>query len=219
MKSDINTIFFDIDGTLVEEISWKVLTDKLGADFNMVIKYLYQLRKNEIDIQTANDLVTKCWVETGNATRKNVQRIFDEIEVRAEAFEVIATLQSKYKVVVISGSMDLYVETISKKLGVSDWFSNTKLLWDNNGDLSGIDYKVDQAGLKLNQVKNFASLHNHTLDQYAIIGDGDSDEQLLKELGMPILYPNSNTPKEILDSVKIKINNLFDLLKMLDKSS
>ncbi len=214
ITNKISTIFFDIDGTLAEETSWLVLTSKLGADNAVIIKYLSQLKKGEIDLPTANRLVTEHWVETGNAKKEIFERIFTEINIRPEARKVIHALGKKYKVIVISGSMDLYVKSIADRLNLTEYFYNSQLNWDENDNLQAIDYIPDQAQHKLNQVNEYAKKHDEELENYAIVGDGDSDEVLLKNLGLPILFPNNTTPQELHETVQIKIKNLNDLLEI-----
>lgn len=86
----------------------------------------------------------------------------------------------------MSGAVDLYVQVVAKKLGVTDWYANTELVWNDEGNLIDFNYYVDQAEKKLEQFNTYLAKNNLDKNRCAVVGDGDSDIALFRELSFSI---------------------------------
>ena len=109
--------------------------------------------------------------------------------------------------------MDLYVKSVATKLGVSEYYWNTDLTWDTNGNLVDMDYKVNQSEFKFIQFQEFTKEHNLNNNDCVVVGDSDNDVILFKRVkGISV---NSNLHSE-LDFLAFKnITNLLELKEII----
>lgn len=211
----IKAVILDIGGTLSPDNSWVTLTEKLGASIETLFEHLYDLRAGKTSEAQASKLVTKLWSDTGKANKSNILKIYDETQLHKESKSIINYLKTKYKVCVISGTTDLYVQIIAKMLNINDFYWNTEMFFDQNDRLLGLDYRVDQPTLKLDQFMEWAKKNNINPEETAVIGDGDSDIKLFEKLGLPILLITKYNIDELKKYAKYEINSLSELKAIL----
>jgi len=109
--------------------------------------------------------------------------IFKSWDLKPDALETVEYLRSKgYRLCIVSGPVDLYVGVVAEKLGITDYYANTELLFDVNGSLVDFNYYRDQAEKKLEHLTVFLKKSNLTKEECVIIGNGDSDVLLFREL-------------------------------------
>ncbi len=182
MNDTIKTVILDIDGTLSTEVSWLQLTQSLGASREEHIQIFERFTKNEIDYPTAKTILIDLWKSTGKANRESMTQIFYSWKLKDDALDVVEYLKTKYKVCLMSGSVDLYVRVVAEKLSVSDWYANTELVFDENDNLIDFNYFRNQAEKKLQHLDEYLTKNNLSKEACVIIGNGDSDIALFKEL-------------------------------------
>ena len=152
-KRNVKVIIFDIDGTLSSEVSWLKLTEGLGASANKHAEIFNKYLKREITYKKAKGNLIKLWHSTGNANKKYMTNIFNSWKLKEDAREVIEYLKKYYKILLISGSVDLYVKTVAEKLGIEDWYANSIIDWDLKGNLIDFHYFRNQAAKKIGTVQ------------------------------------------------------------------
>lgn len=210
----IKVIIFDIDGTLTDEVSWLKLTESLGASRSRHEQIYNEFKEGKLPYTEAKAQLIKLWLSTGNANRSSLSNIFLSWKLRDDAEEIVKYLKTKYTVILISGSVDLYVETIAKKLDISDWYANTTLIWDDEREICDFDYKVDQAETKLSHLDSYLASSGYTKENCLIIGDGENDIALFEALPFGILIKGISNP--VLENLSWKmINNLSELKEIL----
>jgi HAD superfamily phosphoserine phosphatase-like hydrolase len=182
LRKEVDTIILDVDGTLSEEVSWLKITESLGASPNEHASLFDQFKKGRISYSEAKAKLIKLWQATGNANKDFMEKTCRTWSLRKDANEIVDYLKRTYKVCLISGAIDLYVKIVAEKLGVPDWFANTELIWDEQGNLTDFNYYPDQAQKKLEQFRKFISQKGLNEKKCAIVGDGDSDIVLFREL-------------------------------------
>lgn len=212
---NIKAVILDIDGTLAKYNSWVTLTEKLGADVSLLLQYLKDLRKGIITLEEANSAVVQLWVETGKASKENILKIYEETEFNSDVDSIHKYLSSKYKLCLISGTTDLYVQTIAKRLNIRDYYWNTKMSFNDLGYLKKINYITDQSNLKMEQFTEWANKNSLKMEECAIIGDGDSDKLLLEKLGLPILIISKYTDDQLKKDVKLQISSISEIKSIL----
>jgi len=92
--------------------------------------------------------------------------------------------------------MDLYAQTVASKLGVDQWHANTTLHWDDEGNLYDMDYELNQADKKLEQLAQFCGENGLDVQDCVVIGDGENDEKLFEACKRGVLIgtdPESET--------------------------
>ena len=211
---EIKAVILDIDGTLAPGTSWTRLTRDLGASTDQHLKIFEEFTEGRITYEDAVGQLLKLWRATGKATKQDFQAIFENWPLREESKEVVDFLKSKgYIVVKITGSMDLYAEVVAKKLGISFYYANTGLVWDNEGKLVDFHYFKDQAGKKVEQLLQFCREQGLSPEDCVVVGDGINDIELFKlTRGVALKSPNSAEIEKIAWKT---IDNLSELKEAL----
>ncbi len=192
----VRAVIFDIDGTLSPEISWLSLTRDLGGSVDSHIG-IYQAYKNgETTYEQSKQELITLWQSTGNANKPFFQALFERWPLVDGVEDIASNTQERFVVCLITGSMDLYAETVARKLGVSEWHANTTLHWDEDGNLADMDYTLDQSQMKLEQFLGFCSAHQLEPEQCVVVGDSDNDVSLFEESGHGVAV-GSEIPKAL----------------------
>lgn len=124
-----------------------------------------------------------------------MEKMFRFWNLKEDAEDTVDYLKNAYRVCLISGAVDLYVQIVAGKLGVADWYANTELVWNENGKLIDFHYYADQAGKKLEQFEEFIKKYRLEKDKCAVVGDGDSDLVLFRELHHGIAVNKNPNPE------------------------
>jgi HAD superfamily phosphoserine phosphatase-like hydrolase len=189
-------VVLDIDGTLSPGVSWLALTRGLGASDEQHIQIYKDYQKGKTDYSTSKRELIDLWRATGNANRAFFGQLFDSLPLDSAAEKVVQTAKIGRTVCLITGSMDMYAETVARKLGVDHWYANTTLHWDDQGNLGDMDYELDQAGRKLEQYTQFCNENGLDVESCLVLGDGENDEKLFEVCKRGVLIggdPESHT--------------------------
>jgi HAD superfamily phosphoserine phosphatase-like hydrolase len=174
--SRFTTVIFDVDGTLTPQTSWEALTEALGCPVKHLRSIYLNHKNGEIDSVTAERQVLELWCRTGPPTRDELLDIFSSFPMRPEAGELIGWLKDRgYKLCIISGSMDLYVYSIALRLGVTEYFFNTELVFNEREKLVDLNYHLNQSNKKVEQLKQYLGQHKIALHEVAVVGNGAND--------------------------------------------
>lgn len=194
---DFEVVGFDIDETFAPSISWQLLTVGLGASLEEHLGFYEDLKRGKITLVQAQDKLVNLWQQTGNANRGFMKDLFEKREIYPASFKTVKYLQARgYKLVIISGGVDLYVETIAKRLGITDFYANTKLIWEGD-DLVGMEYELDQAGKKLEQLKGYLAKVGVSKDKCVFVGDSDNDKLVMAYTGHGVLVRTLDYSPEV----------------------
>lgn len=173
-------VVFDIDGTLSPDISWLALTRDLGAPVEQHVQIYTDYKSGKIDYPTSKSQLIELWRATGNANKAFFAQLFDALPLDPAAEKVVEVAKASRIACLITGSMDLYAETVARKLGIENWYANTTLHWDAEGKLVDMDYELNQAAKKLEQFGEFCGAHALEAQDCLIVGDGENDELLFE---------------------------------------
>lgn len=180
-------VVFDIDGTLSPEVSWLALTRDLGAPVERHIQIYQDYKNGVIDYPASKTQLIDLWRATGNANKTFFVQLFNAISLDSAAEKVVRSAKVDRIVCLITGSMDLYAEAVAKKLGVDQWYANTTLHWDVDGNLIDVDYELNQAAKKLEQFGEFCQANNLKMQSCLVVGDGENDELLFEACDRGVL--------------------------------
>ena len=212
----ITSVILDLDQTLtIDQASWLQFTDLLGADFNIHQNIYNRFRDGQIGYESAKKELIGLWKSSSPLDRESIRDIFNRIELRPGAFDAIQYLRSKYNTCIISGAIDVFVELISEKLGVRDYYASTKFLFSEENILVDFEYKLSRGEEKLIFLKNYLSKYEISSHECCAIGDGDSDMPIFEEVGFPILYIATETTEENKKKIKTHLNSWNDITKVL----
>lgn len=184
-------IFFDLDGTLTPGSTWLLLNQRLGITPEED-KYLFeQYLDQKLEYNNWTKELFRIHQSRGQVTKNELVSFIETIELRPDALSTIQTLQSKgYTVVLVSGSVDLIVEEMAKRLGIVEWLACSQLAFDEKGTLSDIISTGDEADSKLGLVLNYLSHHNLSPADAVAVGDGGNEWELFKVMKGVLLGAN-----------------------------
>jgi HAD superfamily phosphoserine phosphatase-like hydrolase len=211
LKGKVSTIILDVDETLSDEVSWYKLTNGLGASSNRHAVIFEKFTKGELSYRDAKERLIKLWQSTGKANKEYMKGMFHSWKLRKGARKIVDYLRNKYRLCLISGAVDLYVQIVSEKLEITDWYANTELVWDKQDKLVDFHYFEDQAQKKLEQFKEYIKLNKIDRDRCAVVGNGDSDLALFKHLKYGIEV--NSTPSLVLQGLSFKTVDKLEKLK------
>jgi phosphoserine phosphatase len=213
---EIKAIILDLDQTLTTDTaSWLQFTKLLGADFTVHTDIYNRFRAGEISYKLAKSELISLWKSTSELDRTSIENIFKKVELRDGAIEAVQYLKQKYKICIISGAIDVFVEIISEKLGVKDRYASTKFTFDDNDTLIDFQYTLSRGEEKVKFFKDFCLKNNLSPKECVAIGDGDSDVPIFQEVGFPILFVAQETSPELIETTEKKINNWNEIQRYL----
>ena len=199
--SNVELVFFDMDGVLTDTISsWKHIHDYFGtSNERSVDEYL---RGNIDDLEFIKRDVA-LWKKNGRFTSKYVlQDILNEIHLMNGAKQCILFLNTKkVKTAIVSAGLDILAEKIAKELGINYIFANG-VKTDKNGTLTGEGTLKVQLMYKDKNVRNLAKKLNIPLEKCAAIGNSCFDVPMFETCGMGIAFnPDDDCVRESADIV------------------
>lgn len=196
MKSkEVETIIFDVDGTLSDEVSWLKLTDGLGASSKTHKQIFAKFKSGKLSYSKAKHKLILLWQNTKNANKPYMKKMFHSWRLKEDAHEIINYLKRSYRICLISGAVDLYIRVVAEKLGVVDWYANTELVWDESGNLVDFHYFTNQSQKKIKHLNKYVAKYDLDINRCAVVGDGDSDIALFKKLPYGIAVNKNSYPE------------------------
>lgn len=215
-QPEIKAVILDLDQTLTtDEASWLQFTELLGADKVKHTEIFEKFKSGELSYPAAKTELISLWRDVNNLDRKSIEQIFAKVEFREGAAEAVAYLKTKYKLCIISGAIDVFVEVAAQKLGIEDKYSTTKFKFDSEDKLVDFDYKLSRGEDKLQFFEDFCRKHNIDPKECAAIGDGDSDMPIFSKVGLPILFLAAETTKEQKKKVKVHLEDWNEIQGLL----
>lgn len=207
-------IIFDIDGTLCPEISWTALTAGLGASVAKHLTIYERYKCGVIDYPTSRQQLLALWHATGHANRQEFTRLLAHWRLYPGIKAAVKILARHYRLGLISGSFDIWVETVARRLRIRDWYANTTLSWDAQGELITYDYVLDQAGKKQEQLLDFCARYNLHPADCMVVGDSDNDQALFELTGRGIAI--GNVPAELRHAASHELKSVTQLPRLLE---
>ena len=211
---NIKLVCFDVDETLVNGTSWWMLTKALGCSLENASEIFNQAKEGKISFREGERLFTKMFQESSNATREFIKNFFESIDVKPEARDLISYLKEKeYLIYLISRAIDIYVESVARKLGADGFYANSFLEFNNKGILQNIHYRENQAEVKLEQLQDLIGKVGININQVVCIGDSENDIEIFKATKHGIAVSTSD---EELKKVSWKsVNSLSEIKNIL----
>lgn len=183
MLEKIKLICFDVDGTLVDGNSWLILAEGLGCSPKDAFDIFNRARKGEISFIEGERLLTRMYRDSGNANNRFIKNLFSSVEVKIGSRDLISYLKKReYLIYLISGAIDVYVESVAKKLNLDGFYANSFLEFDDKDVLRRINYRDKQGEVKVKQMQDLIRKLNINSDQVAFVGDSENDVEIFKNI-------------------------------------
>ncbi len=182
-------ICFDLDGTLVDETIyiWSTFHEHFQTDRDKRVRAKEDFYAGRIsyDEWFANDL--ELLADSG-ADRVAMTSLIEGLPPMPGALETVQTLSRRgHKVAIISGSVDLVVQTVFPSLHF-DYVLINKLFFDETGQLSGGEptpYDIDR---KADGLRALAAREGLEASQVAFVGDNENDVAVARAAGRAIAF-------------------------------
>ena len=215
-KNKIKVVVLDIDQTLtIDTASWLQFTNLLGTDSEIHTNIYNKFKEGKISYTKAKTQLISLWRCVSKLDRETIREIFKKIELREGAMEAVEYLKQKYKLCLISGAIDIFVDVISEKLGIEDKYASTKFIFDDRGILKDFKYKLSRGEEKVGYLHDFCDKYKVDPKNCAAIGDGESDVPIFNEVGLPVLFIAEETNERLKRSIKVQIRNWDEIYKYL----
>lgn len=186
-------VCFDVDGTLVDGVSWLLLTEGLGCSPQEHLDIFHQAKSGKISFIEGERMLTKMYHDGGNATKSSIKNIFKKVKLRSGAKPLIAYLKRRgYLIYLISGAIDIYVAEIADKLKADGFYANSSLEFDKSGVLQKIHYRDNQGEVKVEQLRAIIKRLGVPIKEVVFVGDSENDIEVFKETGKGIAVHSFN---------------------------
>lgn len=220
-KSRIKAVVLDVDNTLAPDNSWLKITRGLGASVVAHEQIFAEYVAGKITYKKAKNELLTIWRRTGNDNSSYWQKMFDSWELYPESYVLVDYLKARYEICLISGSVDMWISTVARKLKVNDWFANTRLIWQSGwgtggrgyGFLFDFDYSSKQAQKKVMQKNEFLTSKLLLDDQCVVVGDGANDKLLFEECASILV--GTNPHPDLVSLASIQVDSLKDVMNYL----
>lgn len=187
-------VIFDLNKTLIKETSWYEFNLAMGVT-ETEDETLYRLgpeKEGVLNYHEWIDLLKKIIVKRGKASRPNVEKVLLDYTFSDGAREVVDTLkQQGHPVAIVSGSFNIVVDDVARKLGIEHSYNNVYLAFGQDDMLEDILMTWDDIRFKPLLVQSVCRRFGvHPKDVY-YVGDGDNDGDIFDEtIGVAIQIPH-----------------------------
>ena len=210
-------ICFDVDGTLIEHpsgmIIWELLSLRFGGSAQVNRARYDRYMAGELSYDKWVELDVSDWIKEG-ATREQIIDVVREFQPNDGAVETVTALKKKgYPLSVVSGSLNVVIETLFPNHPFDDIFTN-HIYFDKEGRLSGWKATPFDIYGKPVAVKALARKYDTSTDRIAYIGDGENDVPLLDTVGYFVAFNPRSEELERRANRVIKNESMTRLLEI-----
>jgi len=215
----LKVFFFDVDGTITgpDKTAWDAIDDGLGVPTEKHMQILKEYRTKEISADDSISGIVKLWNSSGKATESNIKQILlAHQNYRRGALSFIRLLiKNGYKVVLLSGTPDIFLNIVLKKLKGAESHTHTTLEFDNNGKLKWFQYPEDASKEKREFLLQYIKQKGISLSECAVIGNGSNDVEIVKMVGFSAA-PKDGSREAVLENVDYVFDNYFGLRRKIE---
>ena len=208
-------IAFDIDGTLIHgperRTVWEVLNQRFTgrADQNSERYALY--RTGKLSYAEWVELDVTGWRDAG-ATRDDIVEAFGTLRLLPGTREALDALAAAgYRLVAISGTLDVMLETVLPDHPFEEVYSN-HLGFDESGAISHWRATPFDMEGKAKLLRAIAMREGFPLARCAFVGDSANDEWIAREAGFSIALNPDSERLERASNVIIRSDDLRAIL-------
>lgn len=210
-------VCFDLDGTLVDE------TIYIWSTFHEHFSTNAERRAKARDDFFAGRIPYRQWFENdlelldeAGATRGSMIELIKTLPVMPGAREVLAELRRQQrKIAVISGSVDLVVETLFADQQFDALLIN-RLHFDSSGRLTGGEPTPFDLEHKATGLRELASREGLAPSQVAFIGDNSNDISVARAAGRSIAFNCKSEDLARVADIVVEEHDLRAILEHLE---
>lgn len=205
-------IFIDLDGTLTLKSTWGLFNIRFGLTHEEDQELFDQYVAGTLTYKDWTTRLVELYKAHGVIHKKNILDFIEEIDFQPDALSTIQALQEKgYRLVVVSGSIDLFVEVLAQKLGINEYLACSQVFFDANDIFTNMTSLGDEAPAKLKLVTEYANTHGFKLENAYSIDDGGNGIELFKHT-KGILVGNNEKLKTLAWK---QVGNLSEIVELI----
>jgi phosphoserine phosphatase len=208
-------IAFDVDGTLVQEPNdrtvWEVLNQRFTGQAARNVERYARYRAGEISYAEWVELDVRGWQEAG-AKRQDLVAAFGALRLVDGARESLNALKrAGYRLVVISGTLDLMLHTLLPDPPFDDIYAN-HVGFDDEGNISHWRATPFDMEGKVEAFRAVAHAWGIPIARCAYVGDSANDIWVAREAGFTLAF-NPKSPELVaVADVTVRSSNLRSIL-------
>lgn len=209
--SKYKAVVFDLDGTLSPKNAWYELTSFLETDPALHLDIFQSYMDGVLKLEEAKQQLLSLWLKSKNAHKEPIQSFFAKLPLRENSKEIIDHLdKAGIETCLISSNVDVCVEEVAHRLGIKNWFSESKLIFDETGKLVDLIYTAEKYDTKLKYLIEYSTLLKIEMEECLTVGDGENDIVLFKETGGGLTI-GDNVPNDLKKYAIAHINDLIEV--------
>ncbi len=202
-------IVLDLNKTLIHENSWLDLNMAMGvtaAEDETLMKWA---EEGVISDVTGQSILCEIYKKRGDVSRDAIWKVISAYSYLPGAKDTVTKLiKDGYQIALISGAMDILVQSVAKELGVHHWRAANTFIFNENNMLTAIKSAPNDVEHKVTMLKEICTELNINPSECAAVGDGANDIGLFELTGHGVTFAGS----KIEASAEHVIDNLADLL-------
>jgi phosphoserine phosphatase len=214
MKYDL--ICFDVDGTLVDNLtfSWQLFHDYFQTDKHRREDAKNKFLEGKISYSQWAHHDLEMWKEAG-ATKRELLDALGILTPMPGAIKTLNELKRKgLKLAVISGSINIVLEKIIPEFRrLFDYVYLSKIKFDDNGNITGMDVTKFDMDNKADALKEIAYKLKISLDKCVFVGDYLNDLKAIEVAGLGIAFNSKEEKLKKVADIVIENKDLSEILK------
>lgn len=209
-------ICFDVDGTLIDETIyiWVTLHDAFGIPLSVRKKHQEAYLSGIITYAEWFGLDLLEWQKSGKRKSDLVQ-VIGKLKPMNGALKTVTELRKRgYVVTVVSGSLDLVLNTVLPQMSFDEILIN-KILFDKKGRILGgipTPYDVEKKALGLEKL---ARQYGFKSEECVFVGDNENDLHIAGKAGFSIAFNVKSQKLAEISDIVITEKDLRAILKYL----
>lgn len=202
-------LILDLDGTVTTHSTWVRLNTAMGISPEQDDELFQQYTDGLLSyIDWTKKLIAIYTSNRAPLTRQQLVQLADDIELRTDTEEFIQSAKVKgYKIFLVSGSVDVLVERVAKRIHADGWLSCSKAVFEGDTFID-IVAMGDEGPAKITLLNEAGiTLSKNTIS----VGGGDNEKELFA-LTKGILIGNNQT---LLPLAWQEVNTLTEAIDVL----
>lgn len=204
-------IVFDLNKTLIHENSWLDLNMAMGVTGAEDALLMQWAEEGVITDVVGQAILCEIYKKRGDVSHDAIWKVISAYTYLPGAKDTVTKLiKDGYQVALISGAMDILVQSVAKELGVHHWRAANSFIFNDANMLERIESAPNDVAHKVEMLKEICAELNIEPAECAAIGDGANDIGLFELTGHGVTFKGSNIQSSA-EHVIVKLPDILDI--------
>jgi HAD superfamily phosphoserine phosphatase-like hydrolase len=206
-------IFFDLDGTLIEENSWYAFNLYFGMSETEDQTLLNWYSRGIITYDEWDKIIVKILRDKNQCTLEKVNEFVKTIVPRPEVIDLIKACKEKgYTTIILSGTMKQIAENFRERVGIDLSYTTSEIMFSDEGAFETINNEKDEGLAKLRIYEKLCEEHGVNPEEVLYVGDSRNDLEIFQKTKKGILIGNYEKLKPFAARQITNLNEVIELL-------